>query len=121
MICCARFEEVDAILDETEELFCQLVKRLPSSNPKTVSGLEGMLTLLLHCAEKYKECCCRGGRAPAVAESRLEKLFKTVKRLMADEWIVKHYSASIGDGIAIPNRFFKCAKDDIEVRIYVLL
>lgn len=117
-----RFDEIEAILDEIEESLCEALKRLESSNPKTVNMLHGMLTLLFYAALKYKECCSVAGRAPALPASRVAAMFRTVKKLMADEWIVKHYSSSVGGvGGAVwnPARFCKHAKDDIEVHIYI--
>lgn len=112
-----RLNEIEAILGEMEESLCEAVKRLESPNPKASSLLHSLLTLLLYSALKYKESCSLAGRVSAVATSRTETMFRTVKKLLADEWIVKHYSSSVGGSIQNISKFCRSAKEDLEVSI----
>ena len=110
---CCSYEEINATFDTVLQIVHTAVKKLSSPIPSKVTALHNLLSVLLYSSAKLKECCLSEHSRTTTINENLASMWKDLKKLLLDEWIVKYYSPTFGNP-TVTN--FRSAKTDIEVK-----
>ena len=103
-----RLDEIKATFETVQDVFDLLVKKLSLPTPITTKSLCRALSLLFYTAAKYNECCCHEAD---MAEKEIKNMLARVKTIMANDWIVKHFTPVFGN----PYKQFTKHQEDISV------